>query len=964
MLNEIEDYYSLEYKNIAKKFETSLEYGLSSSDVLKRREKYGANVLAEVEKVSPLMMFLLQFKDFLVYLLIGAALASIFFGDFIEAFIIIVIVVLNSVLGFTQEYRAEQSLEKLKELTGDDTLVLRDGKETRVETRDLVPGDILMLYEGETIAADARIFKSSRLKVEEGILTGESVPVEKQNKAIISDYVSLAEQDNMAFMGTTTVKGRGKAIITGTGMNTEMGKIAASTLATDKQSTPLQETLDQLGKLLGVIVIVICLFVLGAQLLDPNADVKESIETAIALAVSAVPEGLAAAVTLTLAIGVQRMVTKNAVIKKLPAVETLGSVEVICTDKTGTLTQNKMSVIKLWTATLGEVDISGTGYNPKGNFTRMDQEEIKVFDDKLNDFAKESSNLQKYLDLKESLVDKKITIRNHWDIYEVLKAGSLCNTASINYDSQKNEWLCEGDPTEGALLVGAMKANLKSYWDDKYELKQNGELFFDSDRKRMSMIFDRIRKPKIEEWEFMKGSSETWAYMKGAPEAVLDTCTHILLGDKIVTLDEDMRKAILEKNSEFSQKAYRVLAFASRNIPEDVTIYNEANIEKNMTFLGLQCMIDPPRENIEEAIMKCKNAGIRIIMITGDQLDTAMAIAESLDLKPFEDAIYTCATARELEQMSDEEFKIVVKDLDVCARASPSIKQRIVTCLQEEYGLVVAMTGDGVNDAPALKKADIGVAMGITGTDVSREAADMVLMDDNFATIVDAVEEGRKINANMKKFIRYMLSSNFDEILVVFVATVLLGLPSPYLALSILWINLLTDGLPSLALSVDPGDPNLMKKKPLGRNKHFINEILMFSIIAGIISFAATMYFFTSFDLNIGGANYEENLVTARTMALTVSVLFELFQVFLSKSSDDKPFIFSNMFDNVYLWGAVIFAFVAHLAIIYIEPLAEIFKLTALSLTQWLDMLIFVIVGIIILDFVKIGISKIFSKYN
>ena len=925
------EFYSLSGEEVAKDLNVNLENGLSTEEAQRRMQQYGPNELISAEKISPLKMFILQFKDFIVILLLGATFVSILFGEYVEALIIVVIVLLNGVLGFIQEYRAEAALEKLKELTGDDTLVIRDGKELRVDVQDLVPGDILMMYEGETVAADGRIFKASRLKVEEGLLTGESVPVDKTTSAILEKGVSIGDRTNTAFMGTTTVKGRGKAIVVNTGMNTEMGKIAQSTIETEEQETPLQIQLSRLGKFLGIIVIVVVVFVFIAQLGRLEENLIEVVETSIALAVSAVPEGLAAAITLTLAIGVQRMARKKAVIRKLPAVETLGSVEVICTDKTGTLTQNKMTVQQMWTPALGFIEVTGTGYLPKGNFIHTEKKE-------------------------------KIDAKDHKDLYQALKAGALCNTSTINYSSKTNEWTCEGDPTEGALVVAAMKAALMNRWEAGYELKKDGEIFFDSDRKRMTMVYSR-RRPDLE---------ETWAFMKGSPAITLNYCSHVLVGDNVVPLDDDMRQRILENNSELASQAYRVLGLAQRNLSNDLTDFTEDIVETNMTFIGLVGQLDPPRLEVEEAIAKCKDAGIRIIMITGDQLDTALAIAKTLDLKPYEDTFYLAHTSSELEAMSDDEFIEVLKDLDVCARASPGIKRRIVETLQDEFGLVVAMTGDGVNDAPALKKADIGVAMGITGTDVAREASDMVLMDDNFATIVSAVEEGRTIYDNMKKFIRYLLSSNFDEILVVFTATVLFGWPSPYLALGILWINLLTDGLPALALSVDPGDPDIMKRSPRGRKSGMLNEILVFSFVAGIISFLATMVLFYVEFLPALGLDiitnpglipeYENYLASARTMALTVSVVFELFQVFVSRAPDGKSVFFTSAFNNIYLLAAVGSAFVLHLFIVYIEPLALLFGFVALTIEQWALIFIIVIIGFIMLDLVKLAQSKVVDR--
>ncbi|MFW9991825.1 MAG: cation-translocating P-type ATPase [Candidatus Odinarchaeota archaeon] len=913
-------FHSMKVEEIAAELDISLETGLTAKEVQKRLEEHGHNVLAEAKKVSPLKMFLLQFNDFLVFLLLGAALISAVFQEWIDCLIIVVIVILNAVLGFIQEYRAEQSLEKLKELTGDDTLVIRDGKETRISTRDLVPGDILLLYEGERIAADSRIFEAHRLRIEEGILTGESVPVDKGTAELADQSAPLSERTNMAFMGTTTVKGRGKAIVVKTGMDTQMGEIAKFTMEAEEQTTPLQHQLSQLGKILGVFVIIICFFVLATELITyrgtlTNEVIVDVVETSIALAVSAVPEGLAAAITLTLAIGVTRMARKKAVIRTLPAVETLGSVEVICTDKTGTLTMNKMAVEYLWTPAKGFIHITGTGYNPRGYF------------------------VQQITGKGGKVEEKRMIVEDHTDVYRLLVTGSLCSTASINFDYKKNIWICEGDPTEGALVVAGMKLGyLYSKLEDEYRFIPDGEIFFDSERKRMTMIYHN------------QEVDETRAFMKGSPESVLNVCTHVMIDSEVKPLDDATREEIQKRNTELASKAYRVLAMARRTLVGEFSTYSEETIEREMTFIGLAAMIDPPRTEVREAVTKCKKAGIRVIMITGDQVETAMAIAKALDLKPYEDTVYTTYTAAELERMSDDKFREVIEDLDVCARASPAIKRRIVKSLQEDYGLVVAMTGDGVNDAPALKKADIGVAMGITGTDVSKEASDMVLMDDNFATIVSAIEEGRTIYGNMKKFIRYLLSSNFDEILCVFTAVIILGIPAPYLAIHILWINLLTDGLPALALSIDPGDPENMTRKPRGRKGGMMKEILVFALVAGIISFIATMIFFLQY--------VETDLETARTLALTVSVIFECVIVFVTRTTEGKSVFRTNPINNKLLIIAVGSAFTLHLCIVYIPPLAAIFSLVPITLDQWASMFVVCAIGLVILDIVQLLQAK------
>ncbi|MHA1679446.1 MAG: cation-translocating P-type ATPase [Promethearchaeota archaeon] len=913
-------YYNKEMKEIEEEFETSIDSGLTSAEVKTRLEKFGPNQLEEGKKISPFQRFLLQFKDFLVILLIVAAVVSFIFNDYVEGMVILVIIFINGILGFIQEHRAEQSLEKLKELTGDDTLVIRDGEETRVDVQDLVPGDILLLYEGETIGADARIVEASRLKIEEGILTGESVPVNKKKDVINDEHVALADQKNMAFMGTITVKGRGKAIITGTGMNTEIGKIAKSTIESGERETPLQMQLNKLGKILGIVVIAVVVGVLLAEIIAHAGsaityeEIVDMMETAIALAVSAVPEGMAAAITLTLAIGVQRMAKRRAIIRQLPAVEALGSVEVICTDKTGTLTQNKMTVQRIWSEDLGLVEVTGSGYLPKG----------------------------KFINIKEQ---RELTNEEFAQLEEIVMTGFLASTAKIQYSSEKNQWICEGDPTEGALVVVAMKTPNKLDWEEAHELKPNGEIFFDSDRKLMTMVYETAA----------DGAKKTIAYMKGSPQSVINACNRAVVGGQIIPITDEVKEHIIVANKKLADKAFRVLGVARRNLPNDQVEFKIENTEKDMIFLGLEAMIDPARDEVKTAVEKCKLAGIRIIMITGDQKDTAMAIARALDLKPFEDEVYTSYTAAELEQMTEEEFKEVVKDLDVCARASPTIKKRIVKTLQDDFNHVVAMTGDGVNDAPALKSADIGVAMGITGTDVAREASDMVLTDDNFATIVSAVEEGRQIYDNMKSFIRYMLSSNFDEILVVLVATVFLGWESPYLAIGILWINLMTDGLPALALSVDPGDPDIMKRKPRGKGGSMMKDILIFSIIAGVISFASTMIIFAYYYIPFFGF---QDLEKARTAALTITVVFEMFQVFVSRTPDGKSVFKHNPFSNKFLVFAVLMAFLLHVCILYIPPFAAGFHMTSLAPVDWLYIIGIVLICVVLLDVIKILQSR------
>ncbi|NMC06951.1 MAG: cation-transporting P-type ATPase [Candidatus Lokiarchaeota archaeon] len=549
---------------------------------------------------------------------------------------------------------------------------------------------------------------------------------------------------------------------------------------------------------------------------------------------------------------------------------------------------------------------------------------------------------------------KEIAIDDEKDLLELLKAGFLASTATIQYSSKKNEWSCEGDPTEGALVVAAMKTSYKVTWDEQTDPKPDGEIFFDSERKRMTIVYTSR----------MPGFEGTMAFMKGSPESVLDTCDSVQIGDKIVALDAGMREKILAMNKALADKAFRVLGMAKRKLPDTPMEYTIESTEQHMTFIGLAGMIDPPREEVATAIATAKHAGIRIIMITGDQKNTALAIAKALDLKPYEDAEYTCHAAAELEAMSDEQFKTIMKDLDVCARASPSIKARIVKTLQDDYHQVVAMTGDGVNDAPALKKADIGIAMGITGTDVAKSAADMVLADDNFATIVAAVEEGRQIYDNMKAFIRFMLSSNFDEIFVVLIATVVLGWSSPFTALGILWLNLLTDGLPAMALAVDPGDPSIMNRKPRGKGGSLLHEILLFAIAGGIIAFIGTLLLFARY-YPLGVTDpvaFEYGLNHARTVALTTSVLFELAVVFVTRAPDGKSVWQHSPVNNKYLLLAVGIAFGLQVFIIYEVDAAAVFQLVALGWEEWLWIGIIVLLGAVALDIVRLVQAKVALK--
>ncbi len=734
--------YSLPKEEIFKLLGTEPE-GLSEEEARRRFSLYGPNELGAGKKLSPLKLFLKQFANLLIVILLIAAGVSFFVGDALEAGVILLIVVACAVLGFIQEWKADQALAALKQLAAPEATVLREGKKKRIPAREVVPGDILVLSAGDKVAADGRLIESINLKVDESPLTGESVAVEKDAEKILPPDTPLPERVNMVFSGTTVIYGRGIAVVTATGKETEFGRIAGMLEAVESEATPLERRIATVGRWLGGLSLAVAAL---AALIGVSQGYPwlEMFIWGVSLAVAAVPESLPAVVTGALAIGVSRMARRRAIVKRLPAVETLGSTTVICTDKTGTLTKNEMTVREIWAG--GKTfEVRGSGYDPQG----------------------------------EILLDgKKAKPEPETALYYTLLAGLLCNDAEIE------DHKVVGDPTEAALLVSALKAGLSPEgW------KRVDELPFDSERKRMSVLVEKDGKRLI--------------LSKGSVEAILSISSAILLNGKPAPLTEEKRREILSAAEVMSEKALRVMAFA----------YREAEIleEKELIFCGLQGMMDPPRPEAKEAIRECHEAGIRVIMITGDHAITALAVAEALSLVPKRDPSYVI-TARELEELSDEELSARLKKTAIFARVSPEHKLRIVKLLKKQ-GEIVAMTGDGVNDAPALKAADIGIAMGVTGTEVAKEAADLILADDNFATIVAAVEEGRTIFDNIKKYLLFLLSFNLSEIIVL-IAGFLAKLPLPLTAIHILWINLVTNGPPALALGVDPPAPDLMKRPP------------------------------------------------------------------------------------------------------------------------------------------------------
>lgn len=847
------DYYTKTLRETFDALKTS-ENGLSQQEAEERLKINGLNVIAEERGVNPILLFLGQFKSPIVWILLAAMLISLFLKEYTDFSVIAAIVVLNSVLGFFQEYKAEKAIAALKKLISLKATVIRDGEEKEIDASLLVIGDIIVLDTGDKIAADARLISITNLQAQEASLTGESLPVKKA-VAVFKRAVPVADRVNMVFNGTIVTNGHGRAVVTAAGMGTEIGHIATLIKETKAEPTPLQKKLASLSGILGILVLVIAVIVFVAGVLY-GKPMFTMLLAAIALAVAAIPEGLPAVVTVTLALGVQKMAKRNALIRKLPSVETLGACTVICSDKTGTLTHNEMTVKKIYSN--GDVvDVSGSGYSPEGMFSKP---------------------------------------AKHFE--QLLVAGALNNNASLKKEA--GLWSVIGDPTEAALLVSAKKAGI-----DAERLKSRctrlSEIEFTSERKRMTTI--------------NKVGNKTIAYTKGAPEVVLDLCNRVLIGGRLVRLTRDEKKKILEVNEQFASNALRVLGFALKEVSGKEP---SMAIEKEMVFIGLQAMIDPPRPEVRDAIKKCETAGIKVVMITGDHKATAVAVANELGIKG------RAITGPELDEI--EHLEDSVEDIAVYARVSPAHKIKIIEALKAK-GHVVAMTGDGVNDAPALKRADIGIAMGITGTDVAKEASAMILADDNFASIVNAVEEGRAIFDNIKKFVEYLLSSNMGEVLTV-LSAILIGLPLPLIALQILWINLVTDGAPALALSVDPAEPGTMQRPPRKVEENIVNKrrgVLIF--IIGIIMTLGTLGLF-------GWYNPELNLVYAQTMAFTALMMFQMFNV-INQRSEEQSIFKLGLFTNKWLIGAIILSVGLQVAVVHIPFMNNLFGTVPLKIVDW-----------------------------
>jgi Ca2+-transporting ATPase len=870
----MDSWWQLDVERTARELGTDLSSGLNADTVAARRAQYGRNQLQEAPKRSPVAIFLDQFKDFVIWILIGAALVSGVLQEVVDAVAIIAIVILNAILGFVQEYRAEKSLAALKKLSSPTSKVIRNGQHGLIPSGELVPGDVVELEAGDSVPADCRVaWVTSNFSVQEASLTGESTPVVKTAAALDEAEVPLADRANMVYLGTSVASGRAKGLVAETGMRTELGKIAGLIQEIERESTPLQKKLEQFGKW----IIYLCFVLVAAVFLLEWARGGKMLDvflTAVSLAVAAIPEGLPAVVTIALALGVQRMVKRHALIRKLRSVETLGSATVICSDKTGTLTRNEMTVQAIFAG--GQMfRVTGIGYAPKGAFLAGEQ---------------------------------TVHPQDHPDLMKALAVGVLCNGAQLV--QEQSSWKIVGDPTEAALLTAAAKADI---WKSQEERKSPfvDELPFDSERKKMTVV-RQVDRRRV-------------AFVKGAPDVLLADCVNIETNGAVRSLTAADRKQIAAANDDLTGQAMRVLGVAYRDLDGHAGKLEVDTVEKNLTFVGLLAMIDPPREEVKQAIRACTSAGIRTVMITGDHKNTATAIAQQLGFFQ-EDSL--ALSGEELDKLSQEQLEQQVDRIPVYARVSPEHKLRVVRAWRSRRE-IVAMTGDGVNDAPAVKEADIGVAMGITGTDVTKEVSDMVVTDDNFASIVAAVEEGRGIYDNILKFVHYLLSCNAGEILVMFVSS-LIGLPVPLLPVQILWVNLVTDGLPALALGVDPTDPAIMKRRPRPPEERVVTRrrgLLMLTQGAFIAACSLGAYALVLYV-------EKEGLPRAQTACFVVLAVSQLFHSYNCRSLTESLFKIGP-FTNRHLLLATGISFMLQMAVVYTPGLQSVFNTEPLGLLDW-----------------------------
>ncbi|HFE9701617.1 TPA: calcium-transporting P-type ATPase, PMR1-type [Clostridium perfringens] len=867
-------WYKKSKNEILQELDVDEKNGLSSTEALRRLEKYGKNKLETKKKKTLFKQFLSQLKDVMIYILIIAAIISAFLGEISDALIILLVIIINAVIGVIQESKAEKALDALKELSTPKALVKRDGSLKEILSEDIVPGDIVIIDAGRYIPGDLRLIDTANLKIEESAFTGESVPSEKDASFLPDKEIPIGDQNNMAFMSTLATYGRGVGVVVGTGMNTEIGKIAKMIEQEENDETPLQKKLSELGKILGFLAVGICILIFIISFFQ-GRDLLEMFLTSISLAVAAIPEGLPAIVAIVLALGVQRMVKKNAIIRKLPAVETLGSVSIICSDKTGTLTQNKMTVTTVYT---------NDSYIKESEFNLNDNE-------------------------SKLLVDCMV----------------LCNDATYSEKSQT------GDPTEIALLEYPFKLNILKEKLEK-EFKRIDEIPFDSDRKLMTTVN-------------LVDDKKARVFTKGALDSILSICNKISINGKLLDFTKEYKAKVLENSNIMSDKALRVLAFAYKDISKENIILD--SLEKDLVFIGMVGMIDPPRLEVKDSIKLCKSAGITPVMITGDHKNTAFAIANELGIA---EDISQAITGHEIDKFKEEEFNEKIINYRVFARVSPEHKVKIVKAFKS-HGNIVSMTGDGVNDAPSLKAADIGVAMGITGTDVSKGASDMILTDDNFSTIVSAVEEGRKIYLNIKKSIVFLLSCNLGEILTLFTA-ILLNWNSPLQPIHILWVNLITDSFPALALGVDKTKEDVMNNPPRNpKESIFVKSDKIQLIINGVLIGGITLFAF-----KLGERLYADSLIHAQTMAFVVLSVSQLF-LSLSLRSNTKSAFSLGIFSNKYLVYSILLGIFLQVIIISISFIANIFKVTPLLLYDWI-----VVILVSLIPFAINEILKLFRK--
>jgi len=876
--------------------------GLNDDQAAERIKEFGPNTIKPKKRNVALTIIVNQFKNFLIILLIFAAVISFFIGDILEFYGILAIIALSTILGFIQEYRAEKAMETLEKISAPFAKVLRDGKEKKVPADEIVPGDIVLLEEGDIVPADLRLVECDSLEIDESSLTGESIPSKKLVEQLAQN-ISIPDQKNMVFAGTVVTCGDGKGVVTSTGLKTEFGKIADTINTIRETAAPLQVKFEKMARQLttGVIILVALVFIMGIIMSKPTNNwtklIIELFVFSLSLAVAAVPSALPAIVTISLGLGAKRLASKNMIIKKLPAAESLGSVTVICSDKTGTLTKNEMTITKIFTDNKS-IDVTGLGYTPSGEFKFKD----KVLDPMKN------KNLQC-----------------------LFNAGYLCNNSKlVNNDGR---WSVIGDPTEGSLIVLSKKA----ISDDKFfeeNFNKIKEIPFDSNRKAMSVVYENYKSEKTE------------SYVKGAPDIILNMCDKILISGKSRKITKKDKDMILQTNNEFADNSLRVLALAYKNAGS-IRKYEISSVEKNLIFIGLVGMIDPPREGVKEAIAQAEEAGIKVMMITGDHPATARAIARDIGLMKEGDMVLT---GMELDALSDLELEERIDNIRIIARALPIQKTRIVDALKKK-GHIVAMTGDGVNDAPALKKADVGIAMGINGTDISKEVAQTILADDHFVTIVNAIAEGRNIYDKIIKSTKYLLSCNVGEVTAVFLAIVF-GFPLPMIPLQLLLMNLLTDGVPAIGLGAENAEDDVMKRAPRNpKDNPLTKEMTWLIVIFGLAMGLGTLFVFSLYQ--------NTNIQLARTMAFTTLVMFEMFAVMSARSFASFKKI--SPFSNKWLTMGILFSIIVQVAVIYVAPLQAMFQTVPLGINEW-----FIILIISSFGFIMMEVSKLFVKehYN